>query len=87
MKGDSLSLGLQMFVCQYSHIQSSKLSSSHSPSSSSHHSHQSQPHGSAIAVTIQFPHISATGDGSLSAIFCGHIHIAIHNCAVSVGAA
>jgi hypothetical protein len=88
VKGDSLSFGLHSFVSQYSHIQFSNVSSSsQSQLSSSHQFPPHHQHGNATAVTIQFHHISATGEGRLIHTFCGHTHIAIHSCAVNVGAA
>jgi hypothetical protein len=61
------------------------LSSQSSPSSQAPHHHDG--HGKAIAVTIQFPHTSDTGDGMFNHTFCNHKHIAIQTCAVRVGAA
>ena len=45
------------------------------------------PHGSATEVTIQFPAISASGDGRLIPALYGPIQIASPSCAVSVGMA
>lgn len=42
-------------------------------------------HG-GIAITTQFPAISLNGFGSLSAVACGHTHIAIPIHSVKVGA-
>jgi hypothetical protein len=89
--GDSSFDGTQVFVFQYSDTQFSYTSSSHAQFQSFQSSSQSPDHqlqqGSAIAVTIQFHAISATGEGILIQALYGPTQIASHNCAVSVGAA
>ena len=87
-KRDSFSCGVQRFVSQYSHTQSSYVSPlSQFQSSSSDNPHHQDGQGNPTAVTIQLPHISAIGEGRFNHTFCGQTHIAIHSCAVSVGAA
>jgi hypothetical protein len=88
--GDSSFDGTQVFVFQYSDTQFSYTSFSHAQfqsfQSSPSPDHQLQQ-GRAIAVTIQFPAISATGEGILIQALYGPTQMASHNCAVSVGAA
>ena len=45
------------------------------------------PHGSATEVTIQFPAISASGEGRSIPVLYGPIQIASPSCAVRVGIA
>jgi hypothetical protein len=88
LNGDSFSCGVQRLVSPYSHTQSSYVSPlSQFQSSSSDNPHPQDGQGNPTAVTIQLPHISAIGEGRFNHTFCGQTHIAIHSCAVSVGAA
>jgi hypothetical protein len=70
VNGDSLSFGLHAFVFPYSHTRSSYISpSSQFQSLLSLIHHPQDEHGKETAVTIQFPPISATGDGMFSQAF------------------